>query len=64
MDVESGVGVDKRIQRQVFIQLIDFAAQLQAVFVPVEDHPTDTRIVFDQLEQITAVLREHQLETH
>ncbi|MNM91440.1 hypothetical protein D3C81_1037370 [compost metagenome] len=47
-DVEGGMGVDEGIQRQIFIQLIDIAAQLQTVVVPVKNHPTNARIGFDQ----------------
>ncbi|SVK49563.1 Uncharacterised protein [Acinetobacter baumannii] len=63
-DVEGGVGIDKGVQRQVFVQLVDLAAQLQAVIVPVKDHAADAGIGFDQLQQVTAVFGVYQLESH
>ena len=62
-DVHLRVGIDKGIQRQVFVELINLAAQFRTVVrVPVEDDAADTRIVFDQFQQIVTVFRVKQLE--
>ncbi|SAE30446.1 Uncharacterised protein [Enterobacter cloacae] len=59
--VHGRVSVDKRVQRKIFVELIDIAAQLHVVFVPVEYHATNARIVFDKFQQVGAVLRPDQL---
>lgn len=61
-DIHRRVGVNKGVQRKVFIELIDIAAQIDAVFIPVEDHPADARVVLDKLQQVGAVLRPDGLE--
>ncbi len=62
-DVHLRVGVDKGIQWQVFVELINLTAQFRAVVrVPVEDDAADTRIVFDQFQQIVTVFWVKQLE--
>ncbi|MNT58184.1 hypothetical protein D3C71_1844030 [compost metagenome] len=63
-NVEGGMRVDKRIQRQILVELVDLAAQLQAVVVPVENHAANACVSFDQLQQIAAVFGIHQLEVH
>ncbi len=49
-DIHRRMGIDKGIERQIFVELIDLAAQLQIVLVPVEDHAADPRVVFDKLQ--------------
>ena len=56
-DIHRRVGINKGVQRQIFIELIDIAAQIDAVLIPVEDHAADARVVFDKLQQVGAVLR-------
>ncbi|MNT66694.1 hypothetical protein D3C72_2047750 [compost metagenome] len=53
--------VDESVQRQVFIQLIDIAAQFEIVLIPVKNHATDTWIVLDKLQQIGIVVRPDKL---
>ena len=60
-DVHGRVGIDKGIQREIFVQLVDLAAQLQIVFVPVEDHATDSRVMLNKLQQVGAVVRPDEL---
>ena len=61
-DVHRRVGINKGVQGQIFIELIDIAAQIDAVFIPVEDHPADARVVLNKLQQVGAVLRPDGLE--
>ena len=61
-DIHRRVGVNKGVQRKIFIELIDIAAQIDAVLIPVEDHPADARVVLDKLQQVGAVLRPDGLE--
>src|SRR5476651_94798 len=49
------MGVDKTLQRQVFIQLVNFSTQLGAVLIPVENGTTDTGVILDKLEQVGIV---------
>lgn len=49
--------VDKRIQRQIFVELINIAAQLDVILIPVKNDAADPRIVFDKLQQVGAILR-------
>jgi predicted phage-related endonuclease len=51
------VGINKGIQREIFVQLVDIAAQFEVVFIPVEDHAADTRVMLDELQQVGAVVR-------
>ncbi len=62
-DVHLRVGIDKGVQRQVFVELINLTAEFRTVVrVPVEDDAADTRIVLDQFQQIVTVFRVKQPE--
>ena len=61
-DVQRGIGVGERVQRHVFVQLTDLFAQLQVVFVPVEDHPAQAGVVLDQFQQVFAIVRVNDAE--
>ena len=60
-DIHCRVGIDKRVQREIFVQLVDIAAQLEVVFIPVEDYPADTRVVLNKFQQIGAIVWPDQL---
>ena len=47
-NVQSRVGVSERVQRHVLVHFADFFAQFEIVFIPVEDHAAQTRVVFDK----------------
>ena len=38
-DVHRRVGIDKGVQREIFVKLIDFAAQIEGVLIPVKITP-------------------------
>ncbi|MMZ65705.1 hypothetical protein D1872_281290 [compost metagenome] len=60
-DVHRRMRVDESVQRQVFIQLIDIAAQFEVVLIPVKNHTADSRIVFDKFQQIGIIVRPDKL---
>ncbi|MNL74704.1 hypothetical protein D3C87_2003840 [compost metagenome] len=62
-DVHRRMSIDERIQRQIFIELIDIAAQFQVVLIPVKDDATDTWVMLDNLKQIGTVMRPDKLES-
>src|SRR5471030_741362 len=56
-DIQRGVGVDKAVQRQILVEFINLGTQLFAMLIPIKNSAADTRIVFNEFEQIGGIVR-------
>ncbi len=60
--VEGGVAVSESVNGHVLVHRADLFTQLEIVFIPVEDHAAQTGVVFNQLQQVFAVIWVNNLE--
>jgi hypothetical protein len=56
------MGINKGVEREILVELVDVAAQLQTVFIPVKNDAANSRVMFDKLQQVDAILRPDNLK--
>ena len=61
-DIHRRMGINKGVKWEVFVKLVDVATQIQAVFIPVKNDATNTRVVLNKFQQVVAILRPDYLK--
>lgn len=56
------MGINKGVKREIFVELVDVTAQIQTVFIPVKNDAANSRVMFDKLQQVNAILRPDNLK--
>ena len=62
-DIHRRMGINKGVEREILIELIDVTAQIQTVFIPVKNDAANSRVMLDKLQQVDAILRPDNLKS-
>ena len=61
-DIHRRMGINKGVEREILVELVDVAAQFQTVFIPVKNDAANSRVMFNKLQQVDAILRPDNLK--
>lgn len=61
-DIHRRMGINKGVEREILVELVDVTAQIQTVFIPVKNDTANSWVMFDKLKQVDAILRPDNLK--